>query len=76
MTATSALLQLSQYLATDDDLPEIFGAPNSAAPPSPIYNFELQAARWLEGLRTRDCDPVAPSHLHEELQLRLDEVSG
>ena len=63
MTATSALLELSKYAATDDDVPEIFGTPSSATPPSPVYNFELQAGRWLEGLRTRDCDPVAPSTL-------------
>jgi len=60
---TSALLELSQYVAADEDLPEIFGTPSSSTAPSPIYNFELQAARWLEGLRTRDCDPVAPSTL-------------
>ncbi len=60
----TGLLELSKYVATDDDLPEmIFGTPGSATPPSPVYNFELQAARWLEGLRTRDCDPVAASTL-------------
>jgi integrase len=56
------LLEFPKYVATDEDLPEIFGTPTST-PPSPVYNFELQAARWLEGLRTRDCDPVAPSTL-------------
>jgi Phage integrase family len=59
----TGLLELSQYVAADEDLPEIFGTPSSATPPSPVYNFKLQAARWLEGLRTRDCDPVAPSTL-------------
>jgi hypothetical protein len=63
MSPSGGLLELSKYAATDDDLPEIFGAPSSATPPSPVYNFELQAARWLEGLRNRDCDPVAPSTL-------------
>jgi integrase len=61
VTAASALLELSKYVAVDEDLPDIFGTPSSATPP--VYNFELQAARWLEGLRTRDCDPVAPSTL-------------
>jgi integrase len=60
---TSALLELSKYVPSDEDLPEIFGTPSSATPSSPVYNFELQAARWLEGLRNRDCDPVAPSTL-------------
>jgi integrase len=59
----TGLLELSKYVPTDDDVPEIFGTPSSATPPSPVYNFELQAARWLEGLRNRDCDPVAPSTL-------------
>jgi integrase len=59
----TGLLELSKYVATDDDLPEFFGTPSSATPPSPVYNFELQAARWLEGLRNRDCAPVAPSTL-------------
>lgn len=58
----TGLLELSKYAAVDEDLPDIFG-PSSATPPSPVYNFELQAARWLEGLRNRDCDPVAPSTL-------------
>jgi integrase len=59
----TGLLELSKYVAVDEDLPDIFGTPSSATPPSPVYNFELQAARWLEGLRNRDCDPVAPSTL-------------
>jgi integrase len=59
----TGLLELSKYVAVDEDLPDIFGTPSSSTPPSPVYNFELQAARWLEGLRTRDCDPVAPSTL-------------
>jgi integrase len=63
MSASGGLLELSKYVAVDEDLPDIFGTPSSATPPSPVYNFELQAARWLEGLRTRDCDPVAPSTL-------------
>jgi integrase len=63
MSASGGLLELSQYVAVDEDLPDIFGTPSSSTPPSPVYNFELQAARWLEGLRTRDCDPVAPSTL-------------
>jgi integrase len=63
VTATSALLELSKYVATDEELPEIFGTPSSSTTLSPVYNFELQAARWLKGLRNRDCDPVAPSTL-------------
>jgi integrase len=63
MSASGGLLELSKYVAVDEDLSDIFGTPNSATPPSPVYNFELQAARWLEGLRNRDCDPVAPSTL-------------
>jgi integrase len=59
----TGLLELSKYVAVDEDLPDIFGQPTAATPPTPLYNFELQAARWLEGLRNRDCDPVAPSTL-------------
>ena len=59
----TGILELSNYVAVDEDLPDIFGTPSSATPPSLVYNFELQAARWLEGLRNRDCDPVAPSTL-------------
>jgi integrase len=59
----TGLLELSKYVAVDEDLPDILGRPTAATPPTPLYNFELQAARWLEGLRTRDCDPVAPSTL-------------
>lgn len=59
----TGLLELSKYVAVDQDLPDIFGRPTAATPPTPLYNFELQAARWLAGLRTRDCDPVAPSTL-------------
>jgi integrase len=59
----TGLLELSKYVVVDEDLPDIFGRPTAATPPAPLYNFELQAARWLEGLRNRDCDPVAPSTL-------------
>src|SRR5260370_39949399 len=59
----TGLLELSKYVAVDEDLPDTFGRPTAATPPPRLYNFELQAARWLEGLRNRDCDPVAPSTL-------------
>ena len=53
------------FVASDSDLPDFLldGPPRSSTPPTPIYNFELQAARWLAGLAARKRNPPSPATL-------------
>lgn len=61
--ARQALVEKPSYIACDDDLDASFfpnGAP-SAAPPQ--RTFRSQYLIWIDGLKNRVCDPVAPSTL-------------
>src|SRR5258708_29726551 len=58
-----ALVEKPSYMACDDDLDASFfpnGAP-SAAPPQ--RTFHSQYLIWIDELKNRACDPIAPSTL-------------
>jgi integrase len=61
--ARRALIEKPVYVADDTDLdPSFFHEGISATPNQPI-TFLSQYHKWMDELRNRDCDPVAPSTL-------------
>jgi integrase len=61
--ARQALVEKPVYLADDSDLDPSFFLEGVPATPNQSITFLSQYHKWVDGLKNRACDPVAPSTL-------------